>query len=330
MQTAHNTGKIEFCKNVLRGIGILLWRPFANIGRFFRQKYTYWNLKLEQSHLFNTSLRSIASSVFVIIFVISAALLYRNGQVGIIKQTVVEKIGQWAGSAGINVQLVTLDNRKNASEAAIIAALNVKIGSPLLSFNVVEAKKRIENIGWVKEAQVQRVFPDKLNITLVERTPFAIWQIEGNHKIIDRNGVVIDNQISSRYQNLPLIVGKGADTKSLTLLSALEERPEIFGYVRALVRVGERRWDLDLKNGMRVLLPEQKPEFMLADLERMILDNDIFARGITVIDFRLNDRVRFKMDDATAEAYFEAQKIAKEEARKAAAIAAKAAKNAAQ
>ncbi|NRA88804.1 MAG: FtsQ-type POTRA domain-containing protein, partial [Rhizobiales bacterium] len=258
--------KIEFSKNVFMGIAILIKRPIASLFRKIRQVYTYWGLKFEQTNLFNTSLRGIFSSGFIIIFIISAAILYRNGHISSIKQTIIEKVGEWSGAAGVNVRLVTLTNRQHANEQQIINALNVKIGTPLLSFDVDAAKARIEAIGWVKEAKVQRIFPDALNISIIERVPFAIWQINQKLRLIDRNGVLVANEVLSGYQFLPLIVGEGAEKEALGILSALEERLEIFEHVRALVRVGSRRWDLDMKNGIRVLLPADKPESMLEDL----------------------------------------------------------------
>ena len=309
-KTAEN---LTYSKNIFKGVAITLWRPFGSFFSFIMRKYTHLTLKFEQTNLFNTSLRSIINSALIIIFMITAAILYRNGQIATIKHTIIEKMGEWSGAAGVNVQEVKLFNRQHTSKQAILDALNVKIGTPLLSFDVDAAKMRIEQIGWVAEAKVQRILPDRLEISIVERDPFAIWQIEGKHQLVDRFGVVVADKVLRGYHLLPLIVGKGAATEALGLLSALEERPEIFEYVRALVRVGERRWDLDLSNGIRVLLPAEKPEAMLADLERMILDQDIFSRGIRIIDLRLDDRVRFEMNEVTANAYFEAKQAAKKD-----------------
>lgn len=309
-KTAEN---LTYSKNIFKGAALLIWRPFGGFFGWVKRKYTHLSLKFEQTNLFNASLYSLVSSALVVIFIITAAILYRNGEIATIKHSIIEKMGEWSGAAGVNVQEVKLYNRQHTSKAEILAALNVKIGTPLLSFDVDAARLRIEQIGWVAEAKVQRILPDRLEISIVERDPFAIWQIEGARYLVDRLGVVVADKVLHGYHLLPLIVGKGAASEASGLLNALEGRPEIFEYVRALVRVGERRWDLDLTNGVRVLLPAEKPEAMLADLERMIVDQDIFSRGIKLIDFRLNDRVRFEMDEVTANAYFDAKQAALED-----------------
>ena len=310
---AKTTKKLSFGKNIFKGAAIILWRPFGGFFGFVKRRYTHLSLKFEQANLFNASLHSLVNSALVIIFIITAAILYRNGQIATIKHDIIEKMGEWSSAAGVNVQEVKLYNRQHTSKAEVLAALNVEIGTPLLSFDVDAARQRIEQIGWVAEAEVQRILPDRLEISIVERDPFAIWQIEGKRYLVDRQGVVVADEILRGYHLLPLIVGKGASGEASGLLNALEERPEIFEYIRALVRVGERRWDLDLTNDVRVLLPAEKPEAMLADLERMIVDQDIFSRGIKLIDFRLNDRVRFEMDEVTANAYFDAKQAALED-----------------
>lgn len=303
------TKNLSYSKNIFKGVAFIIWRPFGALSTVIKRQYTHLSLKFEQANLLNTSLRSLINSALIVIFIISAVMLYRNGYVANIKHNVIAKIGQWSGAAGVNIQEVKLFNRHHTSKQEILNALNVKIGTPLLSFDVDAAKERIEQIGWVAQAEVQRILPDRLEISIVEREPFAIWQINGKHHLVDRDGALVADKILRGYHLLPLIVGKGAATEALSLLSELEERPEIFEHVRALVRVSERRWDMDLQNGMRVLLPAEKPEAMLADLERMILGQDILSRGIKLIDFRLKDRVRFEMDDVTAKAYFEAKQI---------------------
>lgn len=310
------TNDLEYSKNVIKGSALLIWRQIVKFWQILKNFYTYNMLRLERIRLFDTSLRNVLNTGFIALFIILALILYRNGQVTQIKAVIIEKVGQWSGAAGINVQEVKLFNRQHSSKQEILTALNVEVGTPLLSFDVDGARRRIEKIGWIAEAQVQRIMPDKLEISIIEREPFAIWQIAGKHVLVDRNGILVSDQVLNGYHLLPLIVGKGAATEALGLLSALEERPDIFEHIRALVRVGERRWDVDFKNGIRVMLPKDKPEAMLADLERMILDHNIFEKGIKVIDFRLADRVRFEMDDETAKAYFEAKEAAKKVSKK--------------
>ena len=57
------------------------------------------------------------------------------------------------------------------------------------------------------------------------------------------------------------------------------------------MRVGERRWDLKLKNGMLVHLPEKDLGYAFRRLADEQLENDIFSRNISTIDLREPDRL---------------------------------------
>ena len=82
-------------------------------------------------------------------------------------------------------------------------------------------------------------------------------------------------------------VADKAVPEALLILAAAEP---ILPRVRGLVRMGERRWDLVLDRGQRVLLPTDAP---VKALERMIaLDEaqDLLDRDVIAIDLRLQDR----------------------------------------
>jgi cell division protein FtsQ len=79
-------------------------------------------------------------------------------------------------------------------------------------------------------------------------------------------------------------------------------------FVRASVLVGERRWNLRLKNGIDVRLPETD---VAPALERLVaLDNEknLITRDIVAIDLRLPDRVTVRLSEAAAQARIEALK----------------------
>jgi cell division protein FtsQ len=81
------------------------------------------------------------------------------------------------------------------------------------------------------------------------------------------------------------------------------------------VLVAERRWNLHLKDGVEVLLPEREPQHalrMLVDLDRK---KKLLSRDIVAVDLRLPDRVTVRQSDAAAAARGEALKAAAKDKR---------------
>ena len=74
--------------------------------------------------------------------------------------------------------------------------------------------------------------------------------------------------------------------------------------------VAERRWNLHLKNGIDVLLPETEPERALTTLVDLDRDKKLLSRDIVAVDLRLADRVTVRLSDAAAAARDEALKAA--------------------
>jgi len=88
----------------------------------------------------------------------------------------------------------------------------------------------------------------------------------------------------------------------------LDKYPSIRDSVRASIYVAERRWNLKLKNGVDVRLPETNLEGALATLARLDREKNLLSRDITAVDLRLADRLTVRLSDAVAQAREEAIK----------------------
>jgi len=173
----------------------------------------------------------------------------------------------------------------------VLAAINVKPGGSLIGFDALQARRILENIDWVASAKVQRLFPNQLEIAVVERVPFAVWQRGKSYYAIDRSGAAMSGIPSATLAGLPLVSGEGAQTVAAELVNQLEAVPALKAKIRAAARVGTRRWTLYLDNGVTVLLPEHDVEAALALAWKLDSTQGLLSKGITSLDLRLADRV---------------------------------------
>jgi cell division protein FtsQ len=100
---------------------------------------------------------------------------------------------------------------------------------------------------------------------------------------------------------LPLVVGAGAERRAKEFLTLLERYPDIQAQVRASILVGERRWNLRMKNGLDVRLPETDAAAALDRLLALDRDAKLLSRDILAIDLRLADRVTVRLSDGAAQ-----------------------------
>lgn len=135
-----------------------------------------------------------------------------------------------------------------------------------------------------------------LQLDVVERIPAIVWRTRSGIDLLDSNGVRVD-EIESRKtrSDLPLIVGKGADQHVPEALRLMRVADPLKDRVRGLVRMGERRWDVVLDRGQRILLPVEDPE---RALERVLAVNevrDLLERDVLIVDMRHKARPTIRM-----------------------------------
>jgi len=213
-----------------------------------------------------------------------------------------------ANAMGMRIATVSLSGQRQVSREEIFAAAGVTDHSSLLFLDVADARAKLEAIPWIAEATVRKLYPDRLQITVTEREPFALWQQQGKVKVIAADGTVLSEKVEPRLASLSFVVGNGAAVRARDFLAVLDKYPAIRDQVRASIYVAERRWNLRLKNGIDVRLPETDIEGALATLVRLDRDKSLLSRDITAVDLRLADRLTVRLSDAVAQAREEAIK----------------------
>ncbi len=204
-------------------------------------------------------------------------------------------------AAGFGIEAVKLSGQREINEFQILEALEIHEGTSLALFDAIGARERLNAMAWVKNASVMKLYPSTLQIKIEERVPYALWQRGDLVSIVNQAGDVITDDVDGRYANLLLVVNHGAQRRASEINSALEKVPELRPRVRAAFLVSDRRWDLQLENGISIRLPEQNYQAALADLVEMDEDSGLLSRDIVAIDMRLADRVTVRLSDEAAE-----------------------------
>jgi cell division protein FtsQ len=213
-----------------------------------------------------------------------------------------------ANAAGLRIASIALSGNQHISREEVLAVAGITGASSLLFLDVDEARERLKLSPWVADATVLKLYPRVLQISIKERAAFALWQKDGKVSVIAEDGTVLQPYVAPDLLRLPLVVGSGAQNKARDLLAVLGQFPGMRDFVRASILVGERRWNLRLKNGIEVKLPERDPASALERLVALDHEKNLITRDIVVIDLRLPDRVSVRLSDAAAQARLEALK----------------------
>lgn len=214
---------------------------------------------------------------------------------------------------GFAVEDVEIAGNHRMSELDVLSALGLDGETSMIGFDATQAREELAKLPWIQSVDVQKVYPDRVRISLVERQPYAVWQHSDELDIIDKDGRVIVPFRPGLAGELPLVVGVGADAKAADFVKEVSAFPEIHDRVRAYVRVGDRRWDILLDNGVRIKLPETNAMARLADAVKADKEQGLFSRDILSVDLRLPDRMTVALSDGALE---RRNQVVKEEERR--------------
>jgi cell division protein FtsQ len=193
--------------------------------------------------------------------------------------------------AGLTVSDVVVQGRGRTDRGAILAALGVARGTPVLAVSPSAAKARLEALPWIRSASVERLLPDTLYVQVTERQALALWQRKGKLELIDRDSTVVAVPRLDEFSDLIILVGDDAPKAAPALLEMLSSEPALRSHVVAAVRVGGRRWNLRLDSGIDVELPEDNVGAAWHQLAQLDRTDGLLKRDILKVDLRLPDRL---------------------------------------
>jgi cell division protein FtsQ len=180
-------------------------------------------------------------------------------------------------------------------------AIGVEKGEPSFGFSLDAVRQRVEQLGPVQTATVERELPGTLIVSITERSAFAVWQTGGGNgqaptfELIDKQGNVIadQNAIAAKRREpwLLLLVGDDAPQHAQTLMNELQSAPAVLAHVAAAERVDGLRWNLVLKNKTVVKLPDAGEADAISQLGALQSSMQLLDRPVEVIDLRMPGRL---------------------------------------
>ncbi len=168
----------------------------------------------------------------------------------------------------------------------------------LISFDKDHAKSLLEQVGWVKRANIKKIYPNTLIINIIETDPFAIYYDNQNNYLIDIDGQIISsNPDINVYKNLLIVRGEEAKTKLNEIIKEINIYfPDIRNRINELEFIEKRRWNLFLSGNLLIKLPDTDVKESLNNLKKLFEDKQVLESNIIEVDLRIKGRAVIKVD----------------------------------
>jgi cell division protein FtsQ len=200
------------------------------------------------------------------------------------------------------VELMAIDGASADLAEEIRATLALDLPTTSFDLDLDALRETVAALAPVESVSLRIRPGGVLQLEVTERVPALVWRsAEGLH-LLDAEGHAV-RRIAARTDrpDLPLIAGEGADAHVAEARALLSAARPIAPRVRGLVRVGERRWDLVLDRGQRIMLPAERPRRALDRVIAMDGAQDLLARDVTAVDMRLAGRPTLRLAPAAME-----------------------------
>lgn len=206
----------------------------------------------------------------------------------------VVQLDRLAERLGLGLNQAWVSGHRKTSDRDVLAALDLVHARSLFGFEKARARERIEALPWIAAVRILTVWPNRVEVSIREREPFAVWRQADQDVLIDRSGRQLARIGIGRRPDLPVVAGAGAADVAARLTDLLEAHADLKPRILVSEWVGGRRWTLHLTEGGRVHLPEKGVSAALDRLMHGASGRRLIDVGFQVLDFRDPAHVRIR------------------------------------
>ena len=192
---------------------------------------------------------------------------------------------------GMVLNEVYLSGRKHEKKENIIAMLNINVGDSIFSLDIEMLRKRINSLAWVKDSKVNLKPLGQLDIVLFEYIPFGVFKDKGDYYLINNEGIKFKTIEHLEFPNLVRLYGEGVIIAIKELPPIIKKLEQLNLEITKIERVNSRRWNIFIKQGFYIKLPNMSPENSIDNLYPL---NNIDYNNLYSIDLRIDNRISLK------------------------------------
>lgn len=245
---------------------------------------------------------------FCLTLMVGTIYLADEGRRGAIAQAVADARTSIEERPEFMVNLMAIDGAEGTLAAEIRDTMPLEFPQSSFDLDLTDLRREITALPGVRTANVRIKPGGILHVDVTRRVPVAVWRNDAGLALVDEAGAhVADVAARAAHPDLPLIAGDGAQNHVPQALELLRTAAALRERVRGVVRMGDRRWDVVLDRGQRVMLPEEQP---LPALERVIAlerAQEVLTRDVAIVDMRQGERPTIRMNPDANEAWWQAK-----------------------
>ena len=160
----------------------------------------------------------------------------------------------------------------------------------IVSLNKNEISKVLDSHSIVEHYKIFINYPSTLNIEIIKTNFLAKINYDGKTFVVGSNGRLINEKFNNNY--LPYIFGSPETKEFLKLKKKIDESKFSYDQIKNFYFYPSKRWDLELKDGIRLKLSNINIVNSLNQLFEFLIDKNF--KDIKIIDLRVKNQIIIK------------------------------------
>ena len=181
--------------------------------------------------------------------------------------------------------LIVLGNNY-IDKKSLIYELKTKLDEGKNSNNLNLISNILNKKNLIKKFIITKTSNNLITIKIEEKNIIGLLNIENNNYLIDEFNNIIETKITPNLFHLPVFIGKNSNKNASVILNLIKESDINLNYL-SFSFVDQRRWNINLKNGVKILLPETKVLDTLKLLNKVTSKYNILNGNFIEIDMRI-------------------------------------------
>ena len=181
--------------------------------------------------------------------------------------------------------LIVLGNNY-IDKKSLIYELKTKLDEDRNSNNLDLISNVLNKKNLIKKFIITKTSNNLITIRIEEKNIIGLLNIEDNNYLIDEFNNKIETKITPNLFHLPVFIGKNSNKNASVILNLIKESDINLNYL-SFSFVDQRRWNINLKNGVKILLPETKVLDTLKLLNKVTSKYNILNGNFIEIDMRI-------------------------------------------
>ena len=182
---------------------------------------------------------------------------------------------------------------KYLDKKSLIYEINKKFHLTKNKGNLLLISNLLKKKNLIKKFIITKTSSSSIEIKIQEKNIIGLAKIKNNDYLIDELNNLIEVDITPNLFHLPIFIGKSSNKHAKIILNLISKSDINLNYI-SFSLVDERRWNINLNNGVKILLPESKVLDTLKLLKKIDSQYDILKGNFIEIDLRINGKYFLK------------------------------------